>query len=751
MQAQSKDPYGSTWSTYADYGWSVLHLPLGEKSPPPEHTTGRFSDPALSVFQTWANSPGNIGLRLPEGVVGIDVDAYGGKAGRETLEALETVLGALPATWTATSRDDGVSGIRFYQVRIGLEWPGQLGPGIDVIRHDHRYAVVAPSIHPSGRPYQWFNPLGQQAPVSALCPPDGLPWLPETWVEHITRLQLKRAPEERIDGAVVVLREGRPCRAIQQLYSTHQARLSQAGRGGRHDAMVRGTQALVTAGMSHEGGAQVLQWFHRDFVNMIGVHDASSRGLQGEWDRAVRGAHENAAKNPTEICRGAECGQAMSIAHLFVAPEPDPVEVFWSSSETRAKIKEEAWARNLNPWGLLCSTLARVSGELDWRVQIPGPPAAAPLNMFVALVGGPGSGKTATMSVSSELMGESRCYWRNAGTGEGLVAMYGRPTSKTEQAQGMGDFIQTVTQAGLEVDELGSLAGLFERRGQTLADTLKTAWAGGRLGQANAMVETRRNIDPRRYRFSFITGVLLKHAHIILDDADGGLPQRFLWAGMNMGADDWNHAANQDFDPKPFEWPKPAWCAPADEGMLPRLVRLPAYIRSAVAEAQRESRLGINELAGHRAQLRVRTAVLLGVMDGHIDPTEADWEASATLMAYSDSVLDNLVERSRVVSLEGRRAKVVEETVFRAQANLKVTDVVETIQVEKAADRLLKVLEAKQEDPTLGVRPGVAKTAITRSLQPHFDEALDLLETRGLVRRVSEGKRHRIVLVQGSS
>ena len=44
----------------------------------------------------------------------MDVDAYGGKPGAETLARLEAELGSLPQTLMSASRTDGRSGIRWF-------------------------------------------------------------------------------------------------------------------------------------------------------------------------------------------------------------------------------------------------------------------------------------------------------------------------------------------------------------------------------------------------------------------------------------------------------------------------------------------------------------------------------------------------------------------------------------------------------------------------------------------------------------
>lgn len=59
----------------------------------------------------------NLAIRLPETVIGLDVDAYDGKPGEETMLARIDELGDLPKAPRSSSRpDDKVSGIRFYRV-----------------------------------------------------------------------------------------------------------------------------------------------------------------------------------------------------------------------------------------------------------------------------------------------------------------------------------------------------------------------------------------------------------------------------------------------------------------------------------------------------------------------------------------------------------------------------------------------------------------------------------------------------------
>jgi hypothetical protein len=136
------------------------------------------------MIEVWSNettgdyqAASNIAIHMPDGVVGIDVDHYNGKTGGTTLAQLEQELGPLPATYISTSRDDGVSGIRWYCVEPGLRWPTGPGKDIEFVRKGHRYAIVWPSIHPkTEQQYKWYDHAGTEAMPPE---PDNLAWLPD--------------------------------------------------------------------------------------------------------------------------------------------------------------------------------------------------------------------------------------------------------------------------------------------------------------------------------------------------------------------------------------------------------------------------------------------------------------------------------------------------------------------------------------------------------------------------------------------
>jgi hypothetical protein len=297
-------PYATAAPTYWAAGWrGILPLPPNAKTPVPRGYTGAAGAwPSYPDITAWTEDQGhgNIALRLPPDVLGVDVDHYGNKPGGAVLADLEQRLGALPATWRTTSRDDGVSGIRLYRIPAGLRWPGVLGPGIETIRHEHRYAVAWPSIHPGGGTYRWITPDG--ATTLGVVPGiDDLPDLPAAWIEHFTHGELA-TDQARADMSGSAAHQwiiGRdagalpPCRHMDRALQRGLADMT--GATSRHDTMLSLTNRLVwLAGEGHVGSPDALVKAQQVFLSAV-AGDRDPAEAAAEFDRMVTGAVRIAA------------------------------------------------------------------------------------------------------------------------------------------------------------------------------------------------------------------------------------------------------------------------------------------------------------------------------------------------------------------------------------------------------------------------------------------------------------------------
>lgn len=308
-------PYGTAATSYWQAGWrGILPLPVKAKKNPPSGYTGEHGkDPSYADVFTWADSgfgEGNIGLRLPRDVIGLDVDNYGDKAGALAVTTAETEWGTLPATWRSTSRDDGISGIRLYRVPEGLAWPGELGAGTEIIQHGHRYAVVCPSIHPEGRTYRWINAAGVTS--TSIPDPDELPHLPDTWVQGLTGGEMAKSTlrgsltSAQTAGWLVTLP-----RATEQLCHRMSKAVDQtreALTGSAHTAARDGSlRCIRLASEGHGGLVTALSQVQRMFTDeatsanrdLLGKTRRTALEARHEWNDLVTSAANLVQANPT--------------------------------------------------------------------------------------------------------------------------------------------------------------------------------------------------------------------------------------------------------------------------------------------------------------------------------------------------------------------------------------------------------------------------------------------------------------------
>jgi hypothetical protein len=183
-------------------GWTGA-IPIGK-----EHN-GRYKDPWVSSRHGWHGVDAEVhefeemarealdrggrgvggilalGQRLPEGVLGIDVDAYDGKNGEQTLASWETQFGPLPATYKVTARDDGVSGIRLYRVPVDFYPKETPDSGVEFLDRHHRYMAAPPSWHHTGKPYRLFLRNGKVSSSGVLPPIERIPLLPQSYLDGL--------------------------------------------------------------------------------------------------------------------------------------------------------------------------------------------------------------------------------------------------------------------------------------------------------------------------------------------------------------------------------------------------------------------------------------------------------------------------------------------------------------------------------------------------------------------------------------
>lgn len=720
---------------YLARGWNPMPLPPGQKFPPPRGYTGhRAKDVTEADVLDWlvddTNPDSNVALRMPDGVLGLDVDVRTG--GHETMRHWEEELGPLPVAPVSNSRDDE-GGIRFFRVPIGVVWVADLGngSGVETIQRHHRYAVVEPSIHPTtGQPYRWSD----GAPHV-----EALPDLPGAWVKRLTK-----KPDERgsVDPAKLAHATDaqRQCardeiadlaRQVRELHEgdRHTGLLTRANTAGGYAAWlgvdgVRETISLLTdAGQSIGLGADEAASTAADGVS-FGVLSPLRLGMPEDDFEPVEDDSEPVSPIPG----------------LDLAKLRDAEGRVFGASPVLAAVRSAARGRLVSPWAVLGSVLARVL--VDTPVPVVLPPTigtVASLNFAVALVGPSGFGKTTGNGLAGELLDTPeagsdasdrlldrllgyRPVSAGVGSGEGIVQSFLQWQPGADGAPGswvLRDYPHTLMVA----DEVATLdeAGK-SRSGSTLGSVLRKALTGDALTTTNATRERNRRVDAKTYRFCLVVGVQPDLSDALLNEADAasGTPQRFLWLPavdpfMTAAAEPWEGGIG---------WAGPTW---PDTGEV--RLSIPAEARDLIVSQHigknRGRAVGLN---GHTNLTRLKVAAALALLHEQTAITSEWWGLAGVLLGVSDmtraACQKALAERSsRNSAQRGRLLGVQAAHAARSQAE----------QVSRATRRyavlVWKAVVAHTEPEAINRKhpadAGCTRRCVTFALRNHKDKGID--------------------------
>ncbi|MGH3709459.1 MAG: DUF3987 domain-containing protein [Pseudonocardiaceae bacterium] len=439
-------PYADTYLIYRKLGWlGTLPVPARQKTPPPDGFTGWDGHyPSGADAHAFTEEPrwsgANLILRMPPTVVGIDIDAYLPKTGAATLAEGQCRWGSLPAGPWSSARDDGVSGIRFFRVPDGtvlrtvIGFP-ELGIGhIDVIQRHHRYAVVWPSIHPTGAVYTWRGADGDvlDQPLS----PDDLPPLPEVWLRALagTGTAAERACPEQVTAFLSGLPAGDPCTTVVNQFNKTAAAL-EAPVKARHDDTCENVLRLLRLGeQGHPGVPATLAALREVFIREVIVDGSRTRAsAEAEFDRMREGERGVGLIQATPTapadrgCRCAPTGSVDSVDIVVTSAWPDPVPldpprtpaVFpvdalpdWAAdyvaalSEATQTPPDLAGCCVLGVFAACAGGRAVVEARRGWQ---------EPVNLYLLPVLRPGSRKSAVISAATRpLYDAEKTLWERA-------------------------------------------------------------------------------------------------------------------------------------------------------------------------------------------------------------------------------------------------------------------------------------------------------------------------------------------------
>jgi len=643
-------------------GWSPLPLPPRAKSEPPKGYTGYAGKYAtaqdVANWDARGQWGGNIAIRLPPDVVGVDVDVY--HDGDLGLAELVRKYGDLPPTVWSTSREDG-SGIALFRVPVGTTLATDPAQGIDMIQAHHRYMVVWPSIHPEARLYQWIDEQSNE-PIDAPPSPDDLPDLPWAWVEGLAISKSEAVAAATPDE-------------VREFIASHTEQLAPAALrgvrkrldtfvGARHDTLVEvSCWALREAAAGHYAAAAAIDeiatwWKH--------VMDDPVRRDGGEFGSALMWAVAQVKAEPERVA--AMRLERATQGHTAAPPanvDPETGEIikasgrnlpdeFWRARPALEHIRTAAHNRLVSADAVLLAVLARVVMLTPPSVVLPAIVGGeVSLNLFVSIVDPSGGGKTASVNVARDLVPHERLDVVDPilpSSGEGLIeAFFDFVMEEGDDGKQRKVKKQTRTAGLAFVDEGQSLLSQADRSGTTIMETIRSAWMGGDLGQHNAAEERKRWLKPHGYRLSMIVGFQLSYAAGLITDGEGGTPQRFTFA----------LATDPSLDPY-AEWP-----GPIPFRSHPTIGRRAIDFEQVLIDDIRERRIGrsrgtiiVDPLDTHADLRKMKLAAALAVLDGRLDVNTDDWALAEEIDTTSCSVRSWAVEYDREARAIVRRSAV---------------------------------------------------------------------------------------------
>ncbi|ORV86851.1 hypothetical protein AWC11_16990 [Mycobacterium interjectum] len=405
-------------------------------------------------------------------------------------------------------------------------------------------------------------------------------------------------------------------------------------------------------------------------------------------------------------------------------------EEFWTAWPILAHIRQFAQSRRRCPWAVLGVSMVRAAGLIPPGTALP-PHAGgrASLNLFVALTGPSGAGKGTSEAAARDAIA---LRWHHGavvdlpefpiGSGEGIARTFMPPPMDKD---GLPEREQ-ITTAIFSVPEIDTAAGLFSRSGSTLESELRKVFSGEQLGFTNAQAHTRTRVPAHTYRCGLVVGVQPGRAGALLDGADGGTPQRFVWLPV-LDAD---MPDERPAEPAPVVITQPRFAGD---------LTVPKVARDAIDAHQLAMHRGtVDPLDGHKLLVRLKVAAALMVLDGRDEKpaiNDEDWNLAGVVMAVSDHTRAWVQHERTKAAQQNNRG--------RALATAERDEVISDRKLQRAKEAVLRWLARQASGETFGAD---LRRKLKADLRDNFSAAVSELADEGriIVIETDKGSRYRL-------
>ena len=631
--AAGGDPVAAALA-YAARGWRVLPLhtpqpgggcscrdracPSPGKHPRTMHGLRDATTDEETIRRWWRMWPdAGVAIATGGGLAVLDVDPRNG--GDVALAALEEQYGEIRTLIART----GGGGLHLYLAAPSdLRTRPGFRPGLD-LKAAGGYVVAPPSLHASGRRYEWLPDYPEE--------PQPIPG----WLLALVQERAHANGNGAAPPADNIIPEGR-----------------------RNDTLTSLAGTMRRRGMEEP---EIL----------AALREVNTRRCQPPLpDNEVAAIARSVARYAPAV---AIAGDAQGGADTTTTAEDAPPVLrlprlpasFWNERAALAHIRDAAWSRNRAPDAVLFTVMARVAAFRPPMMRVDtGIASPASLNLLVALVDPSGGGKSSAEKIARRVLPAPDEFQDvdglPIGSGEGIAEAYmgivlePRPDDPDKKDRVRK---QVRHNALFYADEGQALTRLTERNGSTLGESLRRAFNGETLGQANASQDRVRRVQD--YSLGLVIGMQPEAALALLDEASYGTPQRFLWCGV--------------IDPTIPDTPPP-WPGELRLSLLEHFRELTidpdicAELRRQDLARQR-GELIRDPLDAHEPLLRIKVAAILAILDGRVHITRDDWRLAGIVYETSAAVRNAIVEYGRALARLRQRAERREHAALAVAAD----------------------------------------------------------------------------------
>lgn len=413
---------------------------------------------------------------------------------------------------------------------------------------------------------------------------------------------------------------------------------------------------------------------------------------------------------------------------------------FWGTREVFKRVRQQARADGTSPDAVLGAVLARASAMCSHEMKFDsGKPGA--FNTFVNVVAPTGFGKTEAMRSAQRLIlppsyladihgNVDMDKFRDGvglGSGEGLTEVFmGMKDVETGEITKYGPNkgepktrpvkTQVRHNAFMFMDEGESLNKMLERKGATVGQAIRTAWTGAQMGASNAQETTTRFVADGSYSMGLLIGWQPKAAQLLIADAGGGTPQRFVW----LSAVDPEMPLEPDERPDPIRLPLCDGAGHAVTGLVHFPVEIKRSLRSQLVGKHHSGDAGA-ELESHEPLMRCKLAALLCLLDDRRMVSADDWRLAGMIWQVSCAVRDRLVAFGVQQRERERQAREDDETRMATARELAKVQV--SADVERVARRIWRAVKAA-DDAFVPIKKAAVRQDKMGRDKPLFNAAL---------------------------